>query len=322
LPEQLGANMQAIQTINMNLNSLAQSLAADQNAKAQLERSITEAETQTEPVVSAPTGPGTASTGTAAQRLAKAKAELADLQLRRRLKPDHPDVVLVQNAIKSLTKEAEEEALRAPVGAGVAVSPGEQARLSRLAAWREDLDRLKTQIEKNQAEQVRLRTLASTYQAKIDKVPTREAELVGLTREYATLNRIHTDLVAKREASSMSVNVERRQQGEQFNLIDPARLPERPSSPNRRMINLLGLIGGLAVGLGLVALLEYRDRTFKADYEVANVLSLPVLAVVPLMRSETERRAAFRKRVLLNVGLGSTVAVCLAVLAYSFVVLR
>ena len=116
--------------------------------------------------------------------------------------------------------------------------------------------------------------------------------------------------------------LERRQIGEQFNLLDAARLPERPFSPNRILISLFGILGGLAVGLGLIALLEYRDSTFKTDSELAGVLALPVLAVVPLMRSDAERRAEFRKRLLLNLGLGSTVLVCLAVLTYTFVFVR
>jgi capsular polysaccharide biosynthesis protein len=129
-------------------------------------------------------------------------------------------------------------------------------------------------------------------------------------------------MLAKREASNMAVNLSNRQIGEQFTLLDSARLPQKPSSPNRLMINGLGMAGGLALGLALVALLEYRDNTFKTDSELARVLGLPVLAVVPLMKSDAERRADFRRQLFLNVGLGSTVFLCLAVLTYTFVFLR
>jgi Tfp pilus assembly protein PilN len=40
---------------------------------------------------------------------------------------------------------------------------------------------------------------------------------------------------------------------------------------------------------------------------------------VPLMQSNVERRRTFRLRLLLNMGLGGTVAACLAVVAYTFV---
>ncbi len=69
--------------------------------------------------------------------------------------------------------------------------------------------------------------------------------------------------------------------GEQFRTLDPARLPERPISPNRPLINLIGAFAGLALGVGLVALLEYRDNSFRTDDEVVSVLALPVVAVIP-----------------------------------------
>jgi hypothetical protein len=69
--------------------------------------------------------------------------------------------------------------------------------------------------------------------------------------------------------------------------------------------------------MALVALLEYRDKSFRTDTELAGLITLPVLAVVPQMMSDAERRAAFRKRLFLNLGFGSTVAVCLAVVTWS-----
>jgi hypothetical protein len=67
-----------------------------------------------------------------------------------------------------------------------------------------------------------------------------------------------------------------------------------------------------------VALFEYRDRTLKTDEDVTAVLALPVLAVVPRMRSDVERRREFKRRAVMNVGLGTTVMVCLAVLVYTY----
>ena len=49
----------------------------------------------------------------------------------------------------------------------------------------------------------------------------------------------------------MAENLERKQQGEQFKILDPARVPEKPFKPDRNKILLMGAIIGLAVGLGL-----------------------------------------------------------------------
>ena len=101
--------------------------------------------------------------------------------------------------------------------------------------------------------------------------------------------------------------------------IDPARLPEKPTLPNRPKMNLMGMAAGLGLGIALVGLLEYRDSSFRTDTEVTAVLTLPVLAVVPLMQSDEDRNRATRRRLFMGVGLGSTVLGCLAVLVYTFV---
>jgi len=115
------------------------------------------------------------------------------------------------------------------------------------------------------------------------------------------------------------VTLERRQIGEQFVLLDQARVPERPSSPNRPLINLFGIVAGLAFGLGLVALFEYRDHSFKTDTELSGYVALPVLAVVPLMMTGKEEKKALRQRLFLHASCGGTVLVCVALLTYTFV---
>lgn len=317
LPTQLGGNLQALQTINQNLNSIANQLSQDASLKNSLETNIQVAESQADPAGPLPGGAdGGAAPTTAAQKLASAKARLAAEQLTKTA--DNPIIKLLKDDIKALEQAANEEALKSPVSMA-GLSPQEQMRQARLKQWKDDLEQTKKRITANQAEEKRLRSLAETYQAKVNNVPIREAEMVQLNRDYDTLSAIYRDFLAKREASQASVDLERRQIGEQFNLLDQARVPEKPFSPDRTYINMFGVVGGLALGLALVALIEYRDGTFKTDYEIASVLSLPVLAVVPLMRSAAETRAVFRRRLLLNLGLGSTVMAGLAVLAYVIV---
>src|SRR5262249_52953403 len=109
-----------------------------------------------------------------------------------------------------------------------------------------------------------------------------------LTRDYTTLQASYSNLLSKREESKIAANLERRNSGEQFKVLDPARVPDRPFRPNRSQIDLIGAALGLVFGLLGSAFLEYRDSSFKSEEEVARVLSLPVLAVVPLIVSDSE----------------------------------
>jgi capsular polysaccharide biosynthesis protein len=68
------------------------------------------------------------------------------------------------------------------------------------------------------------------------------------------------------------------------------------------------------MGLLLVAFLEYRDSTFRTEDEIVRVLSLPVLALVPSMRSSADREA--KKRRSLVVAAAVVVLLSSAALAY------
>ena len=103
----------------------------------------------------------------------------------------------------------------------------------------------------------------------------------------------YTNLLVKREDSMLAGNLERRQIGEQFKLLDTASMPERPYNQLQRLgVMASGAGVGLVLGLLAVALLEYRDRSFRSEEEVVKSLSVPVLALIPVMSSNGERRAA------------------------------
>jgi len=319
LPSQLDSNMQSIQNIQLQIQSLVESGNRDRERRLLIERQLTDLSSESAAAAaaatmapSAPTPP-TEGAGTAAQQLAAARATLASLELR--LKPTHPDIGTMKRRVRDLEQRAEHEALEAPVTKPP--SPAEVARERRLNDLKNELEQMDRQLANKAAEEKRLRDIAAGYQQRVDLAPTREAEMAELTRDYTTLQTLYSNLLSKKEESKIAANLERRQIGEQFKLLDQARLPERPFSPNRSLINLGGIVAGLAIGLLLVGLFEYRDVSMKTDEEVSGVLGLPVLAVVPHMQSDTERRKMMYRRVFVNLCLGSTVTACLAVVAYT-----
>jgi capsular polysaccharide biosynthesis protein len=182
-----------------------------------------------------------------------------------------------------------------------------------LTSLRTELEALDRQLQAKQAEEQRLRGVISSFQARLGATPTRESELIALTRDYQTLQNNYQSLLAKQEDSKISANLERRQIGEQFKVLDPARVPERPFTPNRPLFNLIGALAGLGIGVGLTMLMEYRDLSFRTDNEVVSVLSLPVLAAIPLMMTKAEKRKARRRRVRV-IAAAATTCVITAVL--------
>ena len=306
LPSQLQSNLQVMQSSQMQLQALRESINRDHDRRFVLERGIVEgpsAELQQlllgAPVEAGPSGtmPG----ATAAQQLRAARDELQALQAR--LKAEHPDVVRMKRLIEDLEQKAEAEAREKPPSADMAeLTPAEIATQSRVRGMQAELDSLDRQIAQKEQEERRLQEVIAAYQRRVEAVPTRESELAELTRDYDTLQKIYSGLLAKKADSRIAANLERRQIGEQFKVLDPARLPERPFSPNRQRLNLMGAFAGLGLGLLLAGFLEYRDSSFRTEEEALACLALPVLAMIPAMITEPERRLKRRKLILSGLG--------------------
>jgi uncharacterized protein involved in exopolysaccharide biosynthesis len=219
----------------------------------------------------------------------------------------------MKRIIATLEKKVESEAATTPLTPEAIVAGNDATQgQRRIRQGQFELEKIDRDIAAKRAEEQRLRKVAATYQSRVEAVPARETELAELTRDYETHQRIYSGLLAKSQESKIAANLERRQIGEQLKILDPARRPERPFSPNRLLINLVGAVGGLFLGFALAAFLEYRDASFRSEDDVATVLSLPVLAQIPQIITQGERRRFRRRRFVV----ACTAAVlCLAVTA-------
>lgn len=293
LPSQLGSNLQVLQSTQTQLQSLAEFINRDRDRRLLLEKSLTDArglET---------TGGDLHAVGEVrADPLEVARRELRSLEAR--LTPNHPDLIAKRRAVEQLeeSRAASGPALAAP-SEPAARAPA-SARDVRARQIQDEIDRLDQQLQAKEAETARLQAIARDYQRRIEAVPSRETEMIELMRDYQTLQGMYTSLLGRKEDSNIAANLERRKIGEQFKVLDPARPAERPFSPNRIRMNLTGALFGLLAGLGLGALLEYRDTSLRTEDDVVRTLSLPVLAVVPLMESPRERRRRIRRMALVS----------------------
>jgi polysaccharide chain length determinant protein (PEP-CTERM system associated) len=326
LPTQLQTNMQAIQSTQLQVQALVESIARDRDRKLMLERLHREA--ANEPPVAqvaslAPNaqqpGGATPVSGTAQQQLAAARASLAALELR--LRPEHPDVVRTRRLVAELEPKAKAESEFENDTTSTAAPPTsiEEARhrerLSQMAAEIESLDR---QTKFKESEERRLREVVAEYQRRIEAVPSIESEWTALSRDYQTLQTNYEALLNKSEAAKVAVDLERRQIGEHFRIVDPAGVPVHPVSSKRMVVNAAGFTLGLLIGLGIAAFLELRDASFRSEADILDVLALPVLALVPTVETHAERVQRFKRRLVVVAG----AVLCGAGMAYTVWALR
>ena len=78
----------------------------------------------------------------------------------------------------------------------------------------------------------------------------------------------------------MATDLEKRQQGEQFRVMDEPNLPESPSSPKRPVFVAGGLAAGLVLGLLIVGTLEYLDTAVRSERDIWAFTKLPTLGVI------------------------------------------
>ena len=129
---------------------------------------------------------------------------------------------------------------------------------------RAEIESLDRQVAFKESEERRLGTVIADYQSRIEAVPGVESEYLALTRDYDTIQASFRDLLTKSEAARVAENLETRQIGEQFRVLDAPRVPSRPISPQRALISGGGLDGGSGLGLLIVGLLEVKDGSLRA----------------------------------------------------------
>jgi polysaccharide chain length determinant protein (PEP-CTERM system associated) len=331
LPAQMQTNMQAIQNTQLQLQSLIASLENDRSRKLITERLLSDAvaadlvpSVATLPTIAGVPGADAAPAGaTARQQLEAARQSLQ--RLSSRLTAEHPDIRRLQNVIAELEPLAAAEVQASSSiasGASVAtaptarvLTPDQERRREQISAMRAELGTLSRSIVFKEAEERRLRAQVADYQARIEAVPGLESEWTSLSRDYETQQEAYRLLLQKSESSKVAANLERRQIGEQFNILDSPRVPSRPLSPQRLLINAAGFMIGLVFGLAIVGLLVFLDSTYRTEGDVVNALSLPVLAVVPHVATSGELRGAQRRRRLGAIAVAVVLVACAGVAA-------
>ncbi len=102
-----------------------------------------------------------------------------------------------------------------------------------------------------------------------------------LRRHYDDTQYSYNSLLNRMLDSEITVNMEKKQKGEQFRIIDHASLPQKPVSPDMRKLFLISVAAGLGLGGGLIFLLDFMNPSLKQPKDYKSDLGLKVLATIP-----------------------------------------
>jgi uncharacterized protein involved in exopolysaccharide biosynthesis len=219
---------------------------------------------------------GDTPTETLDQQLTALQDQLSILQSR--YTADHPDVIKTQHQLEQLKRRMSE----APKGGGTPVNAQaagiEPPAIQQLRARLRQDDLNISDLLKRQGQ---IQNQISVLQGRIQSTPAVEQQYKELTRNYQNALEFYNDLLKKHDQAAISSDMNRQQQGEHFNVLDPASLPMTPSFPKKPTFAGVGAVGGLALGLAMLYLLSAFDPSMHTERDVEVCLQLPVLAVVP-----------------------------------------
>ena len=205
----------------------------------------------------------------------------------------HPDVKRLKRTIEKLKgniETAREKEAENPSSAGSEEDILPDMGWDPVAPLKAQRAQLVAEANNIKAEVSALQEKMKIYQQRVEDTPKRELELQSLTRDYGNIQEVYNSILDRKLEAELSVNMEKKQKGEQFRILDHARLPEKPISPNVKMMFLLSVAGGLGLGAGVILLKELLNfSVIRRDDQIETQLGLPILASIPPLEKPGSR---------------------------------
>jgi polysaccharide chain length determinant protein (PEP-CTERM system associated) len=277
LPGAESSNTSMMTTLNTQLEASTQGLARMEQDKSYAESMLALQQSQSAQA-SEHGGSSPQADEVELQQLLTQEADLTA-----RYTDDYPDVVTVRRKIKELRQQMNKAT------SSIAAAPSSPKASDSLSVLqiRAQLRAMEQGIAQKKRDQAEIQAQLRMYEGRIASSPAVEEEYKSITRDNQNVRAFYDDLLNKMNQSKMATDLERRQQGEQFRVMDEPNLPEAPDSPKRPIFVGGGLALGLGLGLLVVGLLEYLDTALRSERDIWAFTKLPTLAVIAYSGEET-----------------------------------
>ena len=272
LPDDTQPNTQILTSLSARLDATNTQLNSLQQNKTMAESMLAQ---QEQALAALPAGSSTRSPDATEKELENLQMQESDLSVH--YTDDYPPLKRVRARIAELQKQIAKQAEAPSTPAATTAKRPEPASIAQLRTHIKILD---STIAQTRQEQQQINAQIAKYQGKISSTPLVEGQEKELTRDYTTSLENYNTLKAKLDTATMGIEMEHQQQGETFSLVDAANLPESPNWPKRPLFAVGGLMAGIVLGLGIIALIEYRDTALQSERDVWAFTQLPTLAVI------------------------------------------
>ncbi len=293
MPEQLQANLNILGRLQLQMDQLRNNLSDVENRKLVIQKQKADLEILQKQAAEAGQSPLDVelpviptSEDTEPEELITLKKQLASLESR--YTANHPDVKRMKQMIARLETEEDNKTGVRDVVPQPESTKTEQIKQDPVAILSSQLDQINGEIENLKNEIKKAKSQMDNYQKRVDETPKREQELLSLNRDYDNLRQLYNSMLSRRLEAEIAVSMEKKQKGEQFRVLDPAKTPTRPIKPDFRKLFLMTIAIGIGLGCGLAYLIEFMDTSYKLPDEMEKELGLPVLISIPILNTEKE----------------------------------
>jgi polysaccharide chain length determinant protein (PEP-CTERM system associated) len=278
LPEQSGANLQTLNGLRQQLEANGTALRSEQDRLSMLDQQMA-AMRQGMDAIPLVRGGGEAPSPSSPQaRVLSLQRQLADARMVYTDK--HPEIIRLQEELKNAKAEAAAERSR-PESDRLALLKSDPTYRQLLA----DQEVGRMRVRELQRAEAQTRSQIAQYQQRVESAPLVEQQLVALQRDYELEKRQYEDLSARRDAATLSEDLERKQAGERFRVLSPATWPREPFKPNLLRILMMAIVaGGFLGGVSAVGR-EFLDRSIYDAHTLQHEYDLPVLGEISRIRA-------------------------------------
>ena len=220
-------------------------------------------------------------------------------ELMRRYTEEHPDVAATRRLITQLEQQKQREiearrkvAAQNPTKFNASSNPVYQRIRMGLAEAEASVAAAHARLSESEARMAQLKSIAS-------RAPQMETEMTQLTRDYEVLRKNYDALVTRREAATLSEDVDSVSRMAEFRIIDPPRISPKAVFPNRLalvpLVLLLALVAGAATALAVSQLLPafYNARQVRAATKRAVLGTISVQPTQPFIHQRRKVNFAF-----------------------------
>jgi protein tyrosine kinase modulator len=279
LPDESKTNLALLGTLNTQLQVTSENLDRAIQNKEYMESLLTQqvAAWKLTRQINGEDGTATSSSSRTAQ-LAKLQVQLDSLEAR--YTDQFPDVIKVKAEIADLKKQLAAGSPPDSTGASTS-SSSDVLEPPEIQKTRSQVRALAQAVALGTQEQRTLKADIAAYESRLKLSPAVEEEYKKITRDHDTALKFYNDLLEGRNQSEMATDLERRQEGEQLKVMDPASLPDEPSFPKTYEFLGGGVGAGLVLGLALIMGSAQSDRRIRTSRDLQYYLGTTPFALIP-----------------------------------------